>query len=70
MTALSMNAAFSADYHYPAARRTLTLRMPAALDHASGLVAEWCIENLPDMAGCFALALVPFSSLAWLFIAR
>jgi len=69
MTTMSMNANLLTHYGNRTVRFSPPdLKLPA-LNHAAGLVSDWCLEHALDMIGGLALALLPFSGLAWIFIA-
>ncbi len=74
MTTLSMNAGYTDRAVFrptvPASVSSLVAGTSAAIDRASSRAGDWALEHLLGAAGGMTLALVPFSFLAWMFIAR
>ncbi|WP_428377213.1 hypothetical protein [Lichenicoccus sp.] len=74
MTALSMNAGTTDRDVFrsvvPNSVSMMATRAASAIDQAASRSGEWALEHLLGAAGGMALALTPFSFLAWMFIAR
>ena len=70
MTTMTMNAAYATDYRRHPVRAVLPLHRLAAAGHILAQGVEWCQEHMLDMTGGFTLAMVPFSLLAWMFVAH
>lgn len=69
MTTLSFDAGYAA-FHSDSALFGRPFAMPAIVRHVSRLAASRQSEAAAAFAGRAALALVPFSALAWMFVAR
>lgn len=69
MTTLSFDAGYAV-FHSDSALFGRPSAMPAILRQLAQLAASRQSEAAAEFAGRAALALVPFSALAWMFIAR
>ncbi len=69
MTTMSMNVDDTARHSGPSLLSTSLATTLDGFDRASAVVADWCLEHVLDAAGGLTLAMVPFSLLAWMFIA-
>lgn len=70
MTTMSMNVDYTtAQDRGPSALSTSLATALDRFDRASAVAADWCLEHVLDAAGGLTLAMVPFSLLAWMFVA-
>lgn len=69
MTTLSFDAGYAV-FHSDSALFGRPAAMPAILQRLAELALSRRSEAAAEFAGRFALALVPFSALAWMFVAR
>ena len=69
MTTMSMNVDYTARHNGPSALSTSLTTALDRFDRASAVATDWCLEHVLDAAGGLTLAMVPFSLLAWMFVA-